>query len=210
MSRKENAPKVKKPLLRRWWFWVVLALVLIGAFGNNTKQAPQEPVSAPMTTPEVTDTPTEAPTSEPTEAPTVEPTEAPTEAPTAAPTEVPDQKEVIEQTIAAHVKAEYRSTDIDRITVNDDLGTDAPDDYIALVYLVWNVKNKPDMTRQMLTLYSDDLAATLGKTCADVQEVAVFWTVPYLGSDAKRAYERRGEGMYSTDTFWGGQLTELR
>ena len=198
MSRKKNAPKVKKPLLRRWWFWVILALVLVGVFGNSTKQASQEPVSAPTTAPELTAAPTEVPTEEPTEAPT----EAPTQAPT--------RKESIEQTIAQHVEAEYHRTDIERITINDDLGTEAPDDYIALVYLVWNVKNKPDMTRQMLTLYSDDLAATLGKTCADVQEVAVFWTVPYLSSEAKRAYERRGEGMYSTDTFWGGQLTELR
>ena len=32
-------------------------------------------------------------------------------------------------------------TQIDRITINDDLGTEADGNYIALVYLTWDQKN---------------------------------------------------------------------
>lgn len=53
-------------------------------------------------------------------------------------------------------------TQIDRITINDDLGTEADGDYIALVYLTWNQKNTEKTSKKMLEMYSSDLAATLG------------------------------------------------
>ena len=51
-------------------------------------------------------------------------------------------------------------------------------------------------------MYSDDLAATVAKDAPDIQEIAIFWTVPYLNASAKCAYERRGEGMYEMDMMW--------
>ena len=93
---------------------------------------------------------------------------------------------------------------MDRIEINEDLGTDAEGDYIALVYLTWDVKNKPDMTETMLQMYSDDLAASLAKDHPEVQEVALFWKVPYLGEKtSKWSYERKGNGMYTTDKVLG-------
>ena len=112
-------------------------------------------------------------------------------------------QEVIEGVIRDRIVAEYDNTDIDRITINEDMGTDETGDYIALVYLVWNVENSAKMTKEMLTLYSDDLAATVAKECENVQEIAVFWTIPYHNNaNAKCSYERKGNGMYDMDIVW--------
>lgn len=113
-------------------------------------------------------------------------------------------KEEIQKTIEERVTGHYDRTEINRITINDDLGTAEAGDYIALVYLTWNVKNKGKTARDMLVMYSDDLAATVADDCSNVQEIAVFWTVPYLNdANAKRAYERgSSSGMYLSDEMW--------
>ena len=68
----------------------------------------------------------------------------------------------------------YTMTDIDSITINDDLGTNTEGDYIALIYLTWNQKNNPELTKKVLQMYSDDLAATICESHSNVQEVAVI------------------------------------
>lgn len=68
-------------------------------------------------------------------------------------------------------------TQIDRITINDDLGTEADGDYIALVYLTWNQKNTGKTSKKMLEMYPSYLAATLGEQNRSVNEIAIFWTV---------------------------------
>lgn len=114
----------------------------------------------------------------------------------------PEKK--LEDYIWSRVHNEYDRTTVDRIEINEDLGTDAEGDYIALVYLTWDVKNKPDMTETMLQMYSDDLAASLAADHPEAQEVAIFWQVPYLGSNtSKWSYERRNGGMYATDKVLG-------
>lgn len=47
----------------------------------------------------------------------------------------------IEKILTDRITEQYTMTQIDRITINDDLGTEADGDYIALVYLTWNQKN---------------------------------------------------------------------
>lgn len=107
-------------------------------------------------------------------------------------------------TIRARVRDQYLATTVDRITLNDNLGTADPGDRIALVYLTWSMPNSAQTSREMLRRYSDDLATTVGAQCPDISELAVFWTVPYLGdASAKRAYARRGSGMYLADEAWG-------
>lgn len=91
---------------------------------------------------------------------------------------------------------------MDSITINDDYGTDAEDDYIALVNLKWTVKNNGQMSKKVLKMYSEDLAATVAIECPNIQEIAIFWTVPYLNANAKCSYERKGNGMYEMDMYW--------
>ena len=105
--------------------------------------------------------------------------------------------------IRKRIKEKYSDTDITNITLNPHLGTDAEDDLIALVNLTWNVQNSGKMSKEMLTMYSNDLAATVANECPTIQEIAIFWDVPYLKDNAKCAYERKDNGMYEMDFMWG-------
>lgn len=79
----------------------------------------------------------------------------------------------IEKILTDRITKQYTMTQIDRITINDDLGTDADGDYIALVYLTWNQKNTGKTSKKMLEMYSSDLAATLGEQNSSVNEIAI-------------------------------------
>lgn len=113
------------------------------------------------------------------------------------------EKEQIEAILTDRIEAEYDATEIDRITINDDLGTEEDGDYIALIYLIWNRKNSGKMSKEMLRMYSDDLAATLAEKNDTVKEMAIFWTVPYLNDRAKCSYERVTNGFAVMDLIWG-------
>lgn len=185
MSKKEKT-KVKKPLKKKWWFWFIVVIIVIGIGGNLGKKP--QPKEEPQTE-AVTEVTTEAVTEVVTE-PATEPAAL-------------SEKEQIEKIIRDIITDNCTLTDIDSITINDDAGTDAEGDYIALVNLTWNQKNKGETSKEVLTLYSDDIAATLADQNSSVNEIAIFWAVPYLNSDAKCAYEREGDGFKQMDMALG-------
>ncbi|MBE7009108.1 MAG: hypothetical protein E7422_08245 [Ruminococcaceae bacterium] len=122
----------------------------------------------------------------------------------AAPSEeVPPDESVeakFERKVKEYISNNYSQTVLDRVTINPDLGTDADGDYIALVYLTWNVKNKGQTSKDMLTMYSEDMAVRVYDDMPEIQELAVFWTVPYLNNgSAKLSFERNDKGMAYTD-----------
>lgn len=96
----------------------------------------------------------------------------------------------------------YDKTVVNKITVNEDAGTDAPDDYILLVNLTWNVQNSEDTTKDMIRMYCDDLAAYSVEQNKNIQEIAIFWEIPHLkesGTAAKCSYEQKDGKMMLTD-----------
>ncbi len=98
--------------------------------------------------------------------------------------------------------AGYQNTLVDKIAVNENLGTDAPDDYIALIYLVFDVKNSRGTGNQMMRMYSDDLVATMAqKGTTSISEVAVFWEDEYNSRTVKYVYEYRDGGFYLVDVM---------
>ena len=97
------------------------------------------------------------------------------------------------------VKEEYRSTDVDHITLNPNSGTKDKNDKVALIYLIWNVKNTVSTSKEMLNLHSKDLAAFVYENCPEVSEFAVFWEVPYHDGNAKLSFKRKKSGMRLTD-----------
>lgn len=117
------------------------------------------------------------------------------------------EKEQIEKILSERIEEEYYNTVIDGITINDDLGTEKEDDYIALVHLTWNTRNSGKLSKTVLKMYSDDLAATLAEENDSVQEIAIFWTVPYLNDTAKCSYERVPNGFRVMDEMWGGAFS---
>lgn len=118
-------------------------------------------------------------------------------------TETPvDEKTKIKRKVYAYV-TEYMDTTVDDVTVNEDFGTEIEDDYIVLVYLTWDMKNDGEMSKKMLDLYSSDMAARMYDDLPAVQELCIFWTVPYLNDgQAKISFERKSSGMVYTDTVF--------
>lgn len=116
----------------------------------------------------------------------------------------------IEKTIKDRVSDKYSGTVIKKIDINENLGTDDEDDYIVLPHLKWDVKNKPKMTREMLEMYSDDLAATLAKH-TNITEITIFWEVPYHlegNNVAKMSYSRSGDGMAIEEKWYDPLIRE--
>lgn len=112
------------------------------------------------------------------------------------------EDEQIKQFVQDTVADNYRSTTVDSITINENLGTDTADDYIVLVNLTWDVKNSAKTTKEMLEMYTSDLAANLNQTFDSVSEIAVFWAVPYHNSDGKISYEKVDNGMKLADKIF--------
>ena len=67
---------MKKPFYKRWWFWLVVAFVVIGAIGSSMEKTQ---TSEPTATPEITASPAPEPTATP------EPTLSPEPTPEAEP-----------------------------------------------------------------------------------------------------------------------------
>ena len=100
-----------------------------------------------------------------------------------------------------HIAEWYKNTTVDSVTVNEHLGTEKEGDFVLLVYATWYVKNSVKMTNEVLAMYSEDFAARVGQDLENVQDLSVFWTVPYYSEDdisVKYSYERAGAGMYET------------
>lgn len=110
-------------------------------------------------------------------------------------------KQDIEEATRALFAEWYKNTTVDSVTVNEHLGTEKEGDFVLLVYATWDVKNSVKMTNKVLAMYSEDFAARVGQDLENVQELSVFWTVPYYSEDdtsVKYSYERAGAGMYET------------
>lgn len=111
--------------------------------------------------------------------------------------------EEMKNVIKERILSEYNGTDIESIELNENLGSEEEGDYIAIVRLTWNVPNSPKTSKEVLKMYSDDLAATVAKECDKIAEIAIFWTVPNLNdAGAKCSYERKNGGMYEMDIMW--------
>ena len=122
-------------------------------------------------------------------------------------------KEKVDADLRAIVAEHYANTVVDSITLNNNYGTDEDGDYVALIYLTWNVQNGADMTKRMIKMYSEDFAARIATDVLEVTDVAMFWTIPYHhieGStlpEAKYSYEKHGIGMYQTDEMWSKSVS---
>lgn len=67
----------------------------------------------------------------------------------------------IEKILTDRIAEQCTMTQIDRITINDDLGTEADGNYIALVYLTWDQKNIGMLPKYLITSSSKTLTSML-------------------------------------------------
>lgn len=198
--KKEKEVKEKKPIYKKWWFLVIIVVIIIAAIGGGGSNEDTSSDSKNTIESQTQENSESQATNDVEDASNVE--ENTNEVTTEEESSTPQAQ--IEKTIRQRIGDEYTYTDIDSITINENLGTDdVDDDYIALVDLTWTQMNKGPTSKKMLSMYSEDLAAYIGEECPNVQEIAIFWTVPYLdNANAKCAYERKGEGMYEMDMMW--------
>jgi len=108
--------------------------------------------------------------------------------------------------IEKHVDDNYDDTSIDEIKINDDAGKG--EGKIVLAYLSFDRSNKAKTAKDMIDMYAEDLAATLAKE-KEVNEVTVFWTVPYLKEDeviAKINSVRKGDSMQAGDEVYDPEI----
>lgn len=97
-------------------------------------------------------------------------------------------------------EGEYTSAKLDKITINNNLGDEEGETYIALVYLKFDIKNRRKTANEMMKMYSDDLAATLAnKGIKDIAEIAIFWEDEYNDRNVKYAYEYEDGQFFVTD-----------
>lgn len=148
----------------------------------------------------IVNTETESPNTEKDiESEVTENTEKTTESESTENTEISEYDKVKNQ-IKSYINANYTNTVLDDLTVNDDAGTDEDGDYVVLVNLTWNQKNTGKTSQEMLDMYSSDMAARIYQDLPEVQELCIFWTVPYLNDGtAKISFERKDNGMAYTD-----------
>lgn len=111
-------------------------------------------------------------------------------------------KSEAEYEIESIVEDNYKTASIEEIEINEDMGSEKPNKLIALVHLSFDAKNSARTSYNMVEMYSDDLAAKIGSENDTVNQIAVFWKVPYIDKHetlAKFSYERSGEHMIITD-----------
>lgn len=95
----EKPKKKRKPLLRRWWFWVlavIMAANLVGRIGLKRAEKLAPGPTAPVSTlaPKATEKPTPAPTAAPTQEPAADTVPESAQAPEPEPTAVAAESEI--------------------------------------------------------------------------------------------------------------------
>jgi len=112
-----------------------------------------------------------------------------------------DKKDDIKKMVEDIVSSDLKKTTIKDLLVNNYQAEE--NQYIVLPHLKWEVKNSKKMTVEMLEMYSDNIAAKLAEE-KGIQEITVFWEVPYHleGQNiAKFNYLRKGDGMAKVDKW---------
>lgn len=112
-----------------------------------------------------------------------------------------DKKEDIKKIVEKIVSTDIKKTKINELSVNNYKTEEKQ--YIVLPHLTWEVKNSEKTTVEMLEMYSDNIAAKLAEE-KGIQEITVFWEVPYHleGENiAKFNYTRAANGMAKTDKW---------
>lgn len=89
--------------------------------------------------------------------------------------------------------------------LNDNLGTDKKDDYIALVYLSYDQTHSEKTTKKWIDTYTNHLAAKLGEDEPSISSLTIFWKTPRFkeGSNtAKFSLFRKGKEFYFENKWY--------
>lgn len=113
------------------------------------------------------------------------------------------KKYSLESDITSLIEDKITNAEIDKIEVNEHLGTQEDGDYIALIHLKYKPKNSNETTLKLIDLYNNEIGAQLAKQ-KEIQEVTIFWEAPYIKEDmniVKANLQRNGDNMIFNDTW---------
>lgn len=164
---------MKKPFYKKWWVWAIIVLGIVGIV-----LSPSEEEMAEMEKKNAIEVTAKPKVEKKEEKPKV-------------------RTEEIKGKVKNVVKDFNSSVSIKKIEINDHVGTEKSEDYIALVYLSFDQKNKKDTTNNLIEMYNNELGAQLAKQ-KDVESLVIFWEVPYhlsSGNAVKATLKRNGEEM---------------
>ena len=192
---KEKAGKVKKPIYKKWWFWVIIAVLVLGVFGSGGNDSE---ISSPEEATEVEEQKQEEKQESQEEKQEKQDNKK----------DEKQEEEKVEESKNTDLKTdegkqawvqayfdEYIKSfgTLDHTTINADAGEG--EGYIMLVYCSFDQKNKAETAKSTISTFAQDMAARVGQDLPDVNELCIFWEVPYLNSNAKTQFERSGNGM---------------
>lgn len=111
--------------------------------------------------------------------------------------ELESLKSDAEYEIESIIEDNYTTASIEKIEINEDMGSGEPNKLIALVHLSFDAKNSAKTSYNMTEMLSEDIAAKIGSDNDSISQLSVFWKVPYISdkSAAKFSYERSGDNM---------------
>ncbi|WP_060668225.1 hypothetical protein [Oceanobacillus caeni] len=185
---------------------IVLLIILVGCGSNEEEQDPtDDAIKAEEERLGIEDDQSDAELEEPEEVEEVSNNE--TDDSQSETDETTDIQNQIESEAKTYIE-DYNDTSIKDIKINEDLGTG--EGYITLVYLSFDAKNTAGTSKDMIEMYSNDLGARLADN-KDVNEVTVFWEVPYLHEGdniAKYNMQRQGDGMAIKEEYFDPNIFE--
>lgn len=104
--------------------------------------------------------------------------------------------QIVSSVINSEISYNFKNTTLNRVTINENMGTDYDKDVVVLAYLSWSTKNLEKTTREMLEMYSNHLAAKLAPNLEDGSEIALFWDAEYTGLSIKHSYYIKNGNAY--------------
>lgn len=188
---------------------LVAVLFLPGCSGNSDVETTVTEESTSTTETTVTEIAVTSTAIETTEPPTIATSDEVTTV--AESTTESDPKDVIASDVRYSVYGSTTKVDvsINKISINENLGTDSADDYIALIHLSFNTENSASTSKKMLNLINNEIAYNLADIDS-INELTIFWTVPYLSSSdnniAKANFLRNDSGFYFEEEWYDASI----
>ncbi|MGG1480481.1 hypothetical protein ABE402_06030 [Bacillus smithii] len=113
---------------------------------------------------------------------------------------ISNRKDEIQSTIENIINKDFMfDTSLKKFELNENMGTNNPNDYVALIYLSYDQIHSVKTTKKWIYKYTSHLAATLAKKEPDITSLSIFWETPRFKKDwntAKFNLTRQGDNFY--------------
>lgn len=96
---------------------------------------------------------------------------------------IEDPKSALKLKIQKIIDSDFTfNTSLKELELNNNLGTDNADDYIALIYLSYDQPHSEETTKKWIDEYTSHLAASLAEE-TDITSLTIFWETPRFKVD---------------------------